>query len=219
LTFRPIAAGARPRGAAHTAWDPRELSRRCHDGSVAAYAEFARQYSRRLVNLAVRLTGSRETAETAVRETFLAAFRSMERTPPPADTWPWLAALVVRTIGGRGAPGGSVALAPHRPPGVPTGRGHVGRPGPLPDAAGLVVPPTDGNGEVDGALRDLPYAERAALALHWVAGLDCDAAAVAMGVSRAAYRGLLQDGLVRLRGSVGAVPGGHVAGIDPRRSG
>ncbi|HET7727895.1 MAG TPA: sigma factor, partial [Candidatus Limnocylindrales bacterium] len=59
-----------------TAWDERELLRRCRAGSEAAYAELVRRYRPRLYRIAYRLTNSVEAAEDAVQETFLAAFRA-----------------------------------------------------------------------------------------------------------------------------------------------
>jgi RNA polymerase sigma factor (sigma-70 family) len=78
------------------AWDERELVRRCKEGSEAAYAELIRQHRQRLLNLAFRLTNSREAAEDVVQDTFIAAFRTMERFEPRPSVGPWLTTIAVR---------------------------------------------------------------------------------------------------------------------------
>ncbi|MHB8672400.1 MAG: RNA polymerase sigma factor [Candidatus Limnocylindrales bacterium] len=82
--------------------DERELVRRCREGSESAYAELVRRHRPRLYVLAHRLVGDRETAEDVVQETFLAAFRSIERVDPRPSLDPWLNTIVIR-IAGRAA--------------------------------------------------------------------------------------------------------------------
>jgi RNA polymerase sigma factor (sigma-70 family) len=77
-------------------WDVLTLVRRCKEGSEAAYAELVRQHRQRLLNLAARLTNSPHIAEDVVQETFLAAFRSMERFEPRPSVGAWLNAICVR---------------------------------------------------------------------------------------------------------------------------
>lgn len=79
--------------------DEHELVRRCRDGSEAAYAELVRSHRPRLYLLAYRLTGTRETAEDVVQETFLAAFRQIEKVDPRPSLSPWLNTIVLRTAG------------------------------------------------------------------------------------------------------------------------
>ncbi len=79
--------------------DERELVRRCREGSESAYAELVRSHRPRLYLLAYRLTGDRETAEDVVQETFLAAFRSIEKVDPRPSLSPWLNTIVLRMAG------------------------------------------------------------------------------------------------------------------------
>ena len=79
--------------------DEHELVRRCRDGSEAAYAELVRRHRPRLYLLAYRLTGQREAAEDVVQETFLAAFRQIEKVDPRPSLSPWLNTIVLRTAG------------------------------------------------------------------------------------------------------------------------
>ena len=80
-------------------WDEHELVRRCKGGSEAAYAELVRRHRARLFSLAVRLTGHRETAEDVVQETFLGAFRTIERFEPRPSLSAWLNTILIRTAG------------------------------------------------------------------------------------------------------------------------
>ncbi len=83
--------------------DERELVRRCREGSESAYAELVQSHRPRLYLLAYRLTGDRETAEDVVQETFIAAFRSIERVDPRPSLNPWLNTIVLRVAGRAGA--------------------------------------------------------------------------------------------------------------------
>ena len=49
-----------------------------------------RRHRPRLFSLAYRLTGQRETAEDVVQETFIGAFRTMERFEPRPSLSAWL---------------------------------------------------------------------------------------------------------------------------------
>ena len=161
--------------------DERELVRRCREGSEAAYAELVRSHRPRLYLLAYRLTGARETAEDVVQETFLAAFRSIEKVDPRPSLSPWLNTIVLRTAGRAASRARS-------------------RAGPSLDQAtqleaftGLSLGPTIGDGLIDtdpgsdpqeaaeaaelrrnlaAALVELPFKYRAAVVLRHVMGLD-----------------------------------------------
>src|SRR6478672_9366214 len=63
-------------------WDESLLVRRCQEGSEAAFAELVRRHRPRLFTLAYRLTANREAAEDVVQETFVAAFRAIDRFEP-----------------------------------------------------------------------------------------------------------------------------------------
>src|SRR3990172_1747118 len=76
--------------------DERGLARRCREGSEAAYAELVRQHRPRLYSLAFRLIGDREAAEDVVQETFLAAFKAIDRFQPKPSLAPWLNTIAVR---------------------------------------------------------------------------------------------------------------------------
>ena len=77
--------------------DEAELVRRCREGSEAAYAALVRQHRPRLYALAYRLLLDREAAEDVVQETFLSAFRQIERFEPRPSIAAWLNTIVLRT--------------------------------------------------------------------------------------------------------------------------
>lgn len=83
----------------HWTRDEHELVRRCREGSEAAYVELVRQHRPRLYGLAYRLLGDRALAEDVVQETFLAAFRSIDRVEPRPTLAPWLNTIAVRQAG------------------------------------------------------------------------------------------------------------------------
>ena len=77
----------------------RSSSGRCKEGSEAAYAVLVRLHRPRLYKLAYRLLLDRESAEDVVQETFIAAFRQMERFEPRPSLSAWLNTIVLRTAG------------------------------------------------------------------------------------------------------------------------
>ena len=182
--------------------DERELVRRCREGSEAAYAELVRQHRPRLYSLAFRLIGDRETAEDVVQETFLAAFKAIDRFQPKPSLSPWLNTIAVRiaqraAARGRARPkasldrlvaGGDSLLALSQPVELdPASDPHaVAEAGELRRA-------------VAATIEGLPFAQRAAVVLRFVIGLDYAAAAQTMGVPLNTYKSHLLRGTKVLR--------------------
>lgn len=192
-------------------WDERELVRRCKEGSEAAYAELVRQHRQRLVNLAYRLTGSRETAEDVVQETFIAAFRAMDRFEPKPAVAPWLNTIAVRLAGRASSRRAATGVASLDrlldPAGRTDGAGALEFPA-LTGAFGA----SDGAGdpaaaaeaaelrrELAAGMADLPFKHRAAVVLRFVVGLDYAEAAHTMDVPLNTYKSLLLRGTRQLR--------------------
>lgn len=188
--------------------DERELVRRCREGSESAYAELVRSHRPRLYLLAYRLVGDRETAEDMVQETFLAAFRSIEKVEPRPSLNPWLNTIVLRTASRaasrrRSHPGPSLDQAL---------RGHLG--------SEASVAPTMGEGMIDldpsgdpyaaaeaaelrrdlaAAVIDLPFKYRAAVVLRHVMGLDYAEAARELDLPLNTFKSHLLRGTRLLR--------------------
>jgi RNA polymerase sigma-70 factor (ECF subfamily) len=188
--------------------DERELVRRCREGSESAYVELVRSHRPRLYLLAYRLVGDRETAEDVVQETFLAAFRSIDKVEPRPSLSPWLNTIVLRTAG-------RAASRRRSHPGPSLDQGIRGRLGSNAGAA-----PTMGEGLIDrdlsgdphafaeaaelrrdlaAALIDLPFKYRAAVVLRHVMGLDYAEAALELGLPLNTFKSHLLRGTRLLR--------------------
>ena len=186
----------------NAAWDDREVVRRCRDGSEAAYAELVRRHRQRLLNLAFRLIGDRESAEDVVQETFLAAFRGMERFDPQPALAPWLNTIAVRLAARHSArrvhaPGSLDRRLDADSEGLTAG-----------SVLATVDPTTDPAAaaeraelrrELQDAIDDLPYKQRAAVVLRLVMGLEYAEAAQTMDVPLNTYKSHLLRGTRALR--------------------
>ena len=188
--------------------DERDLVRRCREGSESAYAELVRSHRPRLYLLAYRLVGDRETAEDVVQETFLAAFRSIEKVEPRPSLSPWLNTIVLRTAGRaasrrRSRSGPSLDQIVRQHPGSePVGALSLGEgmidldPSGDPHAAAEAG---ELRRDLAAALIDLPFKYRAAVVLRHVMGLDYGEAAIQMGVPLNTFKSHLLRGTRLLR--------------------
>lgn len=198
-------------------WSEQELVRRCKEGSEAAYAELVHQHRSRLLNLAYRLTGDPDLAEDVVQETFLAAFRAMERFEPQPALAPWLNTIAVRLAGRHAsrraqAPGsldrparGSTSDPPD--PDADGAAGHLSAGAHLP-ADTATEPETAAvrselRRELQEAIAALPYKQRAAVVLRLVMGLDYAEAAQTMDVPLNTFKSHLLRGTRGLREALG----------------
>jgi RNA polymerase sigma-70 factor (ECF subfamily) len=188
--------------------DERELVRRCREGSEAAYAELVRSHRPRLYLLAYRLTGDRETAEDVVQETFLAAFRSIEKVDPRPSLSPWLNTIVLRTAGraasrARSRAGSSLDQVTQREaitgPSIDRSLGATlvdfdpgGDPHASAEAAEL-------RRDLAAAIVDLPFKYRAAVVLRHVMGMDYSEAARELDLPLNTYKSHLLRGTKLLR--------------------
>ena len=206
----------------NSVWDERELVRRCKEGSEAAYAELVRQHGVRLVTLAYRLTGSRETAEDVVQETFLAAFRGMERFTPRPSLAAWITTICVRLAGRAGQRRAATRAASldqlaelGSPVEVDALFGEASGDRRDPHAAAEA---SELRQVLMAAIAALPYKQRAAVVLRFVSGLDYAEAAQALDVPLNTYKSHLQRGTRQLRDAL-LLPlaqwsGGEPAGPD-----
>ena len=192
--------------------DERELVRRCREGSESAYAELVRSHRPRLYLLAYRLTGDRETAEDVVQETFLAAFRSIEKVDPRPSLNPWLNTIVLRTAGraasrARSRVGTSLDQATQREtrlgPSIVAGIGAGINEG-LIDTDPSADPYAAAEAaelrrEVAAALNELPFKYRAAVVLRHVMGLEYAEAARELDIPLNTFKSQLLRGTKLLR--------------------
>jgi RNA polymerase sigma-70 factor (ECF subfamily) len=165
-----------------------------------------RHHRPRLYLLAYRLTGDRETAEDVVQETFLAAFRSIEKVDPRPSLSPWLNTIVLRTAGraatrARSRAGSSL----DRPTDATTefGTGHTlgdglvdADPGGDPYAAAAAA---ELRRDLATALVELPFKYRAAVVLRHIMGLDYAEAAKELDLPLNTFKSHLLRGTRLLR--------------------
>ena len=214
--------------------DEQELVRRCKEGSEAAYAVLVRLHRPRLYTLAYRLLLDRESAEDVVQETFIAAFRQMERFEPRPSLAAWLNTIALRTAtraAGRQRARPKVSI--DAPALRDDGHGasdwngdHLGlgafadtSPGTDPQAAAEAA---DLRRAVSDAIGDLPFRYRAAVVLRHVMGLDYAEAARALDLPLNTYKSHLLRGTKLLRESLRAelnAPRQASTGSNGRHSG
>jgi RNA polymerase sigma-70 factor (ECF subfamily) len=216
--------------------DEQELVRRCKEGSEAAYAVLVRLHRPRLHTLAYRLLLDRESAEDVVQETFIAAFRQMERFEPRPSLAAWLNTITLRTATRaaarqRARPKTSIDTPVLRD----DGRGAAATDWPaarlgisaLADTSPDVDPQASAEAAelrraVSTAIVELPFKYRAAVVLRHVMGLDYAEAARALDVPLNTFKSHLLRGTRLLREGLAAelqAPGATSAGSNRRHPG
>jgi RNA polymerase sigma-70 factor (ECF subfamily) len=79
-----------PRRDEDSAPEDRELVLRARQGDRAAFGLLVRRHQRRIHGLGVRLLRDRDDADDLVQETFVRAWRALERFDPERPLLPWL---------------------------------------------------------------------------------------------------------------------------------
>lgn len=194
--------------------DEQELVRRCKEGSEAAYAVLVRLHRPRLYTLAYRLLLDRESAEDVVQETFIAAFRQMERFEPRPSLSAWLNTIVLRTAARaaahrRARPRTSIDAPAFRDDGhdATAGGAWVGEHLALADPDPATDPHAAAEaaalrGEIAAAIAGLPFQYRAAVVVRHMMGLDYEEAARALDVPLNTFKSNLLRGTRMLRESL-----------------
>jgi RNA polymerase sigma-70 factor (ECF subfamily) len=172
-----------------------------------------RQHRPRLYALAYRLLLDRETAEDVVQETFLSAFRQIERFEPRPSIAAWLNTIVLRTASRaasrqRARPktsiDASVAAAADAGAGAWDEDGlALADPDPTADPQ-AAVEAADLRRDVAAAIAALPYKYRVAVVLRHVMGLDYAEAARALDIPLNTFKSHLLRGTKQLREALAA---------------
>jgi RNA polymerase sigma-70 factor (ECF subfamily) len=183
-------------------WDEAELVRRCKEGQEAAYAELVRRHRPRLFSLAYRLTGQRETAEDVVQETFIAAFRTMERFEPRPSLNAWLNTILIRAAGRAAerseARTGSSLDAMLDDDNLLLEHVTAARLTPADDPA-AAAEAAELRATLTRAIAGLPFRYRAAVVTRFVLGMDYAEAAAALDTGLNTYKSHLLRGTRILR--------------------
>src|SRR5437867_6242005 len=138
-----------------------ELVRRVRAGDIGAYGALVARYRDRLGRYAVHMIGDREDAEEALQDSFVRAYRSLERCYDPARFGAWLYGILVNRCRTTGAPA------------LRRGRGFVrddAAPNRAPPPRAAERPPRGGVGRRAPARPAPP--DRAAVLLQHGAGLE-----------------------------------------------
>lgn len=170
-----------------------ELVRLAQEGDVDAFAEIVRRYERRLRIVLLRILDDARDVEEAVQDSFVQAWRNLDRFRAEAALFTWLYRIGV-----------NAALARTRRREHPTtdldslpseGAAQVPR-DVLPETAAEAH---DLRARILAALAELPFEHREAVVLRDLAGLSNEEVAGALGVSIAAAKSRIHRGRLELR--------------------
>jgi len=199
-------------------WDELQLVQRCKDGSESAFAELVRRHRPRLFTLSYRLTGDRETAEDVVQETFVAAFRTLDRFVPRPSLAAWLNTIAVRNARRAAA---RVTMRPRASLDAmiddDSADAVLGATATNTTDPHLAAEAAELRREVAGAIAALPFKYRAAVVTRFVLGLEYAEAAASLEMGLNTYKSHLLRGTKMLRDSLAEAAGRAESGtvIDP----
>jgi len=162
----------------------RELLEQAKAGDLEAFAEFVRTFERRIRTVLYRLLDDARDVDEAVQDTFVQAWRNLERFRGDAAPYTWLYRIAVNE-----------ALMRRRRKTLPTSEPQetMGAGGEDAFAA------ADARAFLIERLRRLPVEFRAAVVLRDVEGLSNEEVAQALEISLAAAKSRIHRGRMQLR--------------------
>lgn len=174
--------------------DDESLVRAAQAGDLEAFAEIVRRHERRLRLVLLRVLDDGRDAEEAIQDTFVQAWRHLDRYRGDAALFTWLYRIGVNE-----------ALGRRRKKRIPTidldtfgaDQPHDVRRDTQPEAS---AERADIRSRVRAALKKLPLDHREAVVLRDLAGLSNDEVAAALGLSVAAAKSRIHRGRLQLRG-------------------
>lgn len=182
------------RAVAYGLHDDESLVRAAQEGQLEAFAEIVRRHERRLRLVLLRILNDGRDVEEAVQDTFVQAWRHLDRYRGDAALFTWLYRIGVNE-----------ALGRRRKERIPTtdldasgvDGAHDVRRDVQPEASAEA---SDLRSHVIAALNELPLNYREAVVLRDLAGLSNDEVAAALGLSVAATKSRIHRGRLQLRG-------------------
>lgn len=163
-------------------------------GDRPAFEELVRRTSRLIFVRLYLETGDRHRAEDLLQDTYLLAFRSLDRLAEPSGFRAWLLAIAHNVALDAARRAARRKRAADR-----TETAQLDRlPGPDPGPAAEAVR-AEQRRSVLAALASLPEEYRHPLALRYLAGADYETICTQLGLSNGSLRGLLHRGLKLLR--------------------
>jgi RNA polymerase sigma-70 factor, ECF subfamily len=170
-----------------------ELVRQAQEGDVDAFAAIVQRHERRLRIVMLRILDDARDVEEAVQDTFVQAWRNLDRYRGEAALFTWLYRIGVNAAlaGTRRKKGRLVGLEALDAE-------------PAAHAEGMATPESateahDLRSRIVDALSELPFEQREAIVLRDVAGLSNEEVAEALGVSLPAAKSRIHRGRLQLR--------------------
>jgi RNA polymerase sigma-70 factor (ECF subfamily) len=164
-----------------------ELLEQARSGDLDAFAEFMRLFEQRVRAVLYRLLDDARDVDEAVQDTFVQAWRNLERFRGEAAPYTWLYRIAVNE-----------ALQRRRRKTLPTGE--------LQETSvstgGDTFAAADTRAFLIERLRALPIEYRTAVVLRDIEGLSNEEVAQALGISLAAAKSRIHRGRMRLRGDL-----------------
>lgn len=182
--------------------DDRELLGRARAGDLDAFAEFVRVYEHRLRVVVARLLDDTRDVEEAVQDSFVQAWRHLDRYRGDAAAFTWLYRIGVNE-----------ALARRRRKTLATTDLDSPAAAAVAETRRDVQPEesaetSDARARVIAHLRELPFEYREAVVLRDIAALSNEEVAAALDISVAAAKSRIHRGRMQLRDRLeGAAPG------------
>ena len=182
------------RAVAYDLQDDESLVRAAQEGELEAFAEIVRRHERRLKLVLLRVLDDGRDVEEAVQDTFVQAWRHLDRYRGDAALFTWLYRIGVNE-----------ALGRRRKKRIPTTDLDASGVDGAQDVRRDVQPEasaeaSDVRSRVIAALNELPLDYREAVVLRDVAGLSNDEVAAALGLSVAATKSRIHRARLQLRG-------------------
>jgi len=171
---------------------------RAQDGDRAAFDELVRRHADRLYGLVAGMIGPGHEAEEVVQETFLRAWKSIDRFRGKSQFYTWLYRIGANEANRRGA-----QLTRHRSRiafSVDEETGHEMAVGGADPARSAQL--SELRRELSCAVADLPADQRQAVVLRDMNGLSTAESAEMMGVGEAALKSKLHRARLRVRSAV-----------------
>jgi RNA polymerase sigma-70 factor (ECF subfamily) len=169
--------------------DDRQLLARARSGDLDAFAAFVRHFERRVRTVLWRLLDDERDVEEATQDTFVQAWRNLERFRSDAAPFTWLYRIAVNE-----------ALQRRRRKQLPTTE--------LEEADASHSDPALETAELRGylvaRLRALPIEHRAAIVLRDVEGLSNEEVAAVLGISVAAAKSRIHRARMTMRADLEA---------------
>ena len=179
-------------------WTDQAAAEEARKGNQLAFRVLVERHSRAVFRLAFRMTGNEQDAEDMVQETFLRAFKQLNRFDGRASFGTWLYRIATncsldliraRRVWGEGQPGLDTAESPAPSPERVTRSKQL---------AGIL----------DHALEQLSDAERTAFLLRHYEGCSIEEIAKVLGIRNSAAKHSVFRAVQKLRGALEPAWGG-----------